>query len=92
SGVHLATYSGMLAAASIDHLYRHPEDKDEIHTWYQNSYREAYQRYHRFVAAFYACNDEPDSVFWKNRKIDGAKDSRFDGKAWFQTLTGETLH
>lgn len=92
SGVHLATYSGMLAAAAIDHLYRHPEDKDEIHAWYQQSYREAYQRYHRFVAAFYACNEEPDSVFWRNRKIEGAKDARFDGKAWFQTLTGETLH
>lgn len=92
SGVHLATYSGMLAAAAIDHLYEHPQDKDEIHAWYQSSYREAYQRYHKFVAAFYACNDEPDSSFWSKRKIDGAKDARFEGKQWFSTLTGETVH
>ncbi|MFN2398616.1 MAG: NAD(P)/FAD-dependent oxidoreductase [Gemmatimonadaceae bacterium] len=91
SGVHLATYSGMLAAAAIDHLYEHPEDRDEIHAWYEKSYREAYQRYHKFVAAFYACNDEPQSTFWSSRKIEGAKDARFEGKSWFTTLTGETI-
>lgn len=91
SGVHLATYSGMLAAAAIDHLYEHPEDREEIHAWYDKSYREAYQRYHKFVAAFYACNDEPNSTFWSKRKIDGAKDARFEGKQWFTTLTGETV-
>jgi len=91
SGVHLATYSGTLAAAAIDHLYNHPEDKAEIHAWYEKSYREAYQRYHKFVAAFYACNDEPDSTFWSKRKIDGAKDAKFEGKQWFSALTGETV-
>jgi len=91
SGVHLATYSGMLAAAAIDHLYRHPGDKDEVHAWYDRSYREAYQRYHKFVAAFYACNDEPDSTFWSSRKIEGARDAKFEGKSWFTALTGETV-
>ena len=43
-------------------------------------------------AAFYACNDEPDSSFWSKRKIDGAKDARFEGKQWFSALTGETVH
>jgi flavin-dependent dehydrogenase len=91
SGVHLATYSGMLAAAAIDHLYQHPADKDEVHAWYEKSYREAYQRYHKFVAAFYACNEEPDSTFWSKRKIEGAKDAKFEGKQWFSALTGETV-
>jgi flavin-dependent dehydrogenase len=91
SGVHLATYAGMLAAAAIDHVYEHPGDKDEVHRWYDTSYREAYQRYHKFVAGFYACNDEPDSTFWSSRKIEGAKDQRFDGKSWFTALTGQTV-
>jgi 2-polyprenyl-6-methoxyphenol hydroxylase-like FAD-dependent oxidoreductase len=91
SGVHLATYSGMLAAAAIDHLYDQPQDADEVHAWYETSYREAYQRYHKFVAGFYACNDEPQSTFWANRKIAGAKDQRFDGKTWFTTMTGQTV-
>lgn len=91
SGVHLATYAGMLAAGAIDHLYDHPQDADEIHRWYETSYRDAYQRYHKFVAGFYACNDEPNSTFWSGRKIEGAKDQRFDGKTWFTTMTGETI-
>ncbi|MCL4866574.1 MAG: hypothetical protein KJZ47_11835, partial [Gemmatimonadales bacterium] len=78
-------------AAAIDHLYRHPEDREEVHAWYDRSYREAYQRYHKFVAAFYACNDEPDSTFWSSRKIEGAKDAKFEGKSWFTALTGETV-
>jgi hypothetical protein len=81
----------MLAAAAIDHLYQHPADKDEVHAWYEKSYREAYQRYHKFVAAFYACNEEPDSTFWSKRKIEGAKDAKFEGKQWFSALTGETV-
>ncbi|MGQ0767060.1 MAG: NAD(P)/FAD-dependent oxidoreductase [Gemmatimonadota bacterium] len=91
SGVHLATYSGMLAAAAIDYLHDKPGDAAEVHKWYDTSYREAYQRYHKFVAGFYACNDEPDSAFWANRKIAGAKDQRFDGKTWFTTMTGQVV-
>jgi len=90
-GVHLATYSGMMAAAAIDHLYDHPEDADEVHAWYDRSYREAYLRYHKFVAAFYACNDTKDSKFWSSRKIEGALDQRFDGKEWFTALSGQNV-
>jgi flavin-dependent dehydrogenase len=90
-GVHLATYSGMMAAAAIDHLYENPGDKKEVHEWYEKSYREAYWRYHKFVAGFYACNDEPNSTFWSNRKIQGAGDERFDGKAWFTAMTGQNV-
>lgn len=87
-GVHLATYSAMLAAAAIDHLCVNPGDAAEVHEWYRHAYREAYQRYHRFVAAFYAYNEEPDSTFWSNRKIAGSRDQRFQGKEWFASMTG----
>ena len=90
-GVHLATYSGMLAAAAIDYLSAHPEDAAEVHAWYEKSYREAYLRYHKFVAGFYACNEEPESRFWGSRKIDGAKDQRFAGKDWFTALSGQNV-
>ena len=90
-GVHLATYSAMLAAAGIDHLYRHPQDADEIHRWYEASYREAYNRYHEFLAAFYSANSALDSTFWRNRKIAGAEDSRFAGKDWFTALSGQQV-
>jgi flavin-dependent dehydrogenase len=90
-GVHLATYSAMCAAAAIDHLARHPEDTEPVHAWYEKSYRDAYLRYHKFVAGFYACNDEPESKFWSSRKIEGAKDARFDGKEWFTALSGQNI-
>ncbi len=87
-GVHLATYSAMLAAAGIDHLYRTPQDHDAVHGWYEKSYREAYNRYHEFLAAFYSVNSGLDSTFWRNRKIEGAEDRRFAGKEWFSALAG----
>jgi hypothetical protein len=90
-GVHLATYSAMLAAASIDYLYDHPEESDAVHSWYERSYREAYHRYHKFVAGFYACNQQEDSKFWPTRKIQGAGDQRFEGKEWFTALTGQNV-
>ncbi len=90
-GVHLATYSAMLAAAGIDHLYRNPQDADEIRKWYEKSYREAYNRYHEFLAAFYSANSALDSTFWRKRKIAGAEDSRFAGKEWFTALSGQQV-
>ena len=90
-GVHLATYSAMLAAAGIDHLYRNPRDAGEIHQWYEQSYREAYNRYHQFLAAFYSANSALDSTFWQQRKIAGAADSRFAGKEWFTALSGQQV-
>jgi flavin-dependent dehydrogenase len=89
-GVHLATYSGMMAAAAIDYLYEHPEDTAAVHEWYEKSYRMAYQRYHKFLAGFYACNGH-DSPFWRNRRIAGADDQRFAGKDWFATMTGQNI-
>lgn len=91
SGVHLATYSATLAAAAIDHLWQHPQDEASVRAWYDRSYRDAYLRYHKFVAGFYACNEEPNSQFWGNRHIAGAKDQRFDGKEWFTALSGQNV-
>ncbi len=90
-GVHLATYSASLAAAAIDHLGKHPEDDAQVRAWYDRSYRDAYLRYHKFVAGFYACNEEPNSKFWSSRHIAGAKDQRFSGKEWFTALSGQTV-
>lgn len=90
-GVHLATYSAMMAAAAIDYLYQQPQDAAEVHAWYDRSYREAYGRYHKFLSAFYAFNEEPGSKFWTSRKIEGARDQRFEGKAWFTALTGQNV-
>ena len=90
-GVHLATYSATLAAAGIDHLSRRSEDADDVAEWYESSYRGAYNRYHEFLAAFYSANAGLDSEFWQNRQIEGAGDSRFEGKEWFTALSGQQV-
>jgi flavin-dependent dehydrogenase len=90
-GVHLATYSAMLAASAIDYLYQHPEEAPEVHAWYGQSYRQAYNRYHEFLSAFYSCNSEQESDFWSKRKIKDANDSRFEGKDWFTAMTGQNI-
>jgi flavin-dependent dehydrogenase len=87
-GVHLATYSAMLAAAAIDRLRFCPDERTAVHAWYDTAYRAAYERYHKFVAAFYACNADADSPFWRSRRIRGAEDLRFADKDWFAALAG----
>jgi flavin-dependent dehydrogenase len=88
-GVHLATYSGMLAAAAIDYLLDHPDEHDPVTAWFEDAYRSAYNRYHKFLSAFYFHCDEEDSTFWRNRRIESVGDERFEGKEWFLALAGQ---
>jgi flavin-dependent dehydrogenase len=53
SGVHLATYSGLLAAASLSSLLRNEADALDATNFYETSYRQAYLRFLVFVATFY---------------------------------------
>ena len=53
TGVHLAMYSGMLAAASIGSTLRGEVSEREGTDYYEASYRDAYLRFLVFVAAFY---------------------------------------
>ena len=53
TGVHLAMYSGMLAAASIASLLRGEVTEDQAISYYEQSYRRAYLRFLVFVTAFY---------------------------------------
>jgi len=87
-GVHLATYSAMLAAAAIDRSLADPSCQKAVMQWYDATYRAAYDRYHKFICAFYADNGETDSRFWSDRKIRGATDARFRRADWFQAFAG----
>jgi flavin-dependent dehydrogenase len=88
-GVHLATQSAVCAAAAIDRLGRHPEERGEIHNWYDKCYGETYEQYHEFLASFYtfASFTEPDSQFWSRRRIAESDDDRFDRRRWFERLS-----
>ena len=88
-GVHLATLSAMNAAAAVDHLLDNPDEADHVIDWYNGTYQEAYDRYHRFLSAFYANCNEEDSEFWDNRRLAAGGDHRFEGRDWYKGLAGQ---
>ncbi|MFF4711803.1 chloramphenicol-biosynthetic FADH2-dependent halogenase CmlS [Streptomyces eurythermus] len=87
-GVHLASQSAVSAAAAIDRITQHEDEAEEVHAWYNRTYRETYEQYHEFLASFYtfASFTEPESEFWTKRRISEADDDRLSRKAWFDRL------
>lgn len=87
-GVHLATQSAVSAAGAIDRITEHPDELEAVHRWYNRSYQETYEQYHEFLASFYtfASFTEPDSQFWRQRRIAESEDSRLERREWFEKL------
>ncbi|MFC4535085.1 chloramphenicol-biosynthetic FADH2-dependent halogenase CmlS [Sphaerisporangium dianthi] len=87
-GVHLATQSAVSAASAIDRITRHEDEREEVHAWYNRSYRETYEQYHEFLASFYtfASFTEPESEFWRKRRISESDDARLNRLRWFDRL------
>lgn len=69
SGVHLATFSAMLAAASIITLRRGEVSEDEAVNFYEKSYRQAYLRFLVFLSAFYDKNRGKESYFLEAQRL-----------------------
>lgn len=89
-GVHLASQSAVCAAASIDRIARDEAESQAVHAWYNRTYRSAYEEYHEFLASFYtyASFTEPDSEFWRKRRITESDDERLSRRTWFEKLAG----
>nr|QLK00717.1 chloramphenicol-biosynthetic FADH2-dependent halogenase CmlS [Micromonospora carbonacea] len=87
-GVHLASQSAVCAAAAIDRITHNKDETDAVHAWYNRTYREAYEQYHEFLASFYtfASFTEPDSEFWRKRRISESDDERLSRRKWFEKL------
>ncbi|UGT62629.1 chloramphenicol-biosynthetic FADH2-dependent halogenase CmlS [Nocardia asteroides] len=87
-GVHLATQSAVSAAAAIDRIVRHEDELDVVHRWYNRTYQDTYEQYHEFLASFYtfASFTEPESEFWRRRRIAESADERLDRREWFEKL------
>lgn len=90
-GVHLASQSAVSAASAIDRISRDEDELGAVHAWYNRTYREAYEQYHEFLASFYtfASFTEPDSEFWRKRRITESDDDRLSRKKWFEKLVSE---
>jgi FAD-dependent halogenase len=69
SGVHLATYSALLAARSINTCLGGALDEERCFDEFEGRYRREYGNFYQFVLAFYDMHKDEDSYFWEARKV-----------------------
>jgi halogenation protein CepH len=70
SGVHLGTYSALLAARSINTCLRENSISEQIcFEEFENRYRREFGNFYQFLVGFYDMQVDEDSYFWAARKI-----------------------
>jgi len=94
SGVHLATYSGLLAARSINTSLRGHVSESIAFAEFETRYRREYKCFYDFLTAFYELDHDLESYYWTARKQMSAEEP---GDYAFLNLvggdaSGELLH
>jgi halogenation protein CepH len=69
SGVHLATYSGLLAARSINSVLGGVVDEKVAFDEFEARYRREYGVFYEFLTTFYDMHASEESYFWAARKV-----------------------
>lgn len=69
TGVHLAQYSAMLAAASISSTMKGEVEEPDAYRFYEYIYRRAYTRMLVLVSTLYEKYDGKDEYFWGAQKL-----------------------
>ena len=69
SGVHLATYSALLAARSINTVLRGGVDEGRAFDEFERRYRAEFENVYGFLVSFYDVHQDEESYFWRARKI-----------------------
>ncbi|HEX3757322.1 MAG TPA: tryptophan 7-halogenase [Kofleriaceae bacterium] len=69
SGVHLATYSALLAARSINSYLGGGLDEHEVFEEFEFRYRREFGNFYQFLLAFYDMHQDEESYFWNARKV-----------------------
>ena len=78
SGVHLATYSALLAARSINSVLARTIDENTAFREFEQRYRREFGVYYEFLAAFYDLNVNEDSYFWSAKKVTRSTNSELE--------------
>lgn len=87
SGVHLATYSALLAARSINTCLRNgPSAEAECFREFEMRYRREYGNFYQFCSAFYDMEQSTESYFWAARKILNTEEQ--DNEAFVRLVAG----
>jgi halogenation protein CepH len=69
SGVHLATYSALLAARSINSILSDGMDEKRCFEEFEKRYRREFKNFYDFLTSFYDMHQNEDSYFWNARKV-----------------------
>lgn len=77
-GVHLATYSALLAARSINTCLAGAVDETRCFKEYEERYRREYGLFYQFLVALYDMNKDENSYFWSARTILGTTERAND--------------
>jgi halogenation protein CepH len=69
SGVHLATYSALLAARSLNSVLAGTVPEDAAMREFETRYRREYSVFYEFLMSFYDMHHSEESYFWKAKKV-----------------------
>jgi len=69
SGVHLATYSALLVARSVNSCLRGTIDEPRAFGEFEQRYRREYGLFYDFLVGFYDMKQSSDSYYWNARTI-----------------------
>jgi FAD-dependent halogenase len=86
SGVHLATYSGLLAARSINSCLSNLIDEEKSFNEFENRYRREFRYFYDFLIAFYDMDQDLDAYYWAARKVVNTAES--NNEAFIQLVAG----
>jgi len=85
SGVHLATYSALLAARSINSTLAGIVSEELAFREFERRYRREYGTFYEFLVSFYDMNHSASSYFWSAKKITSDNSSELES---FVNLVG----
>ncbi|GHC96416.1 FAD-binding protein [Nocardiopsis terrae] len=86
SGVHLATYSALLSARSVNSCLAGELDEQAGFGEFEARYRREYGLFYEFLVGFYDMNADEDSYFWQARNVAGC--GRTDAEAFVELVGG----
>jgi flavin-dependent dehydrogenase len=86
TGVHLATYSGMLAAASLASVLRGEVEEKDAWRFYETVYRHAYERLLVLVSVFYESYRGKDYHFYQAQRLSADERDRLHLQAAFDRI------
>ncbi|WP_394836395.1 NAD(P)/FAD-dependent oxidoreductase [Pendulispora rubella] len=88
SGVHLSTYSALLAARSIHTTLLGEVDETACFTEYERRYRAEYMIFYRFLQFFYDSNNDQEDYFRAAHEVLGDEKFEQDRQAFVRLVAG----